>query len=203
MTAILFTALDGRLVRLRQLQNADIEPLTSIAFAAPHEYRLTSTPADTAQAEAYFAKAFGDMAAGTAVVVTVLEAGSGRVLGSSRLTDIDRQNRRCELGYTWYRPEVFNSGVNIECKRLLLAYAFDALELLRVQINTDTRNLRSQRAIRGLGARYEGILRRHRVTKDGFVRDTMVFAVTDEDWPYVRATLDDRLQRRIAAGLHD
>jgi N-acetyltransferase len=195
----MLTALEGRLVRLRPLRTEDVAPLTDIAFAAPHEYRLTSTPADASQAEGYFAKAFADMAAGTAVVMTVLDAGSERVLGSSRLTEIDPRHRRCELGYTWYRPEVFNSGVNIECKRLLLAHAFDALELVRVQIHTDTRNLRSQRAIRALGARYEGILRRHMVTKDGFVRDTMVFAITDQDWPHVRVRLDERLARRIAS----
>jgi len=192
-----FISLDGALVRLRTLAQADVAPLTDIALAHVHEYRLTSTPATSEQADAYFARAFADMATGDAVVVTVLDARSGALLGSSRLTEIDTRHRRCELGYTWYRPDVFNSGVNVECKRLLLGHAFDTLGLVRVQIHTDTRNLRSQRAIRALGARYEGVLRRHMIAKDGYVRDSMVFAITDEDWPRVRRALAERLSRRL------
>lgn len=192
-----FRSLDGTLVRLRPLSRDDVAPLTEIALANPRQYRLTSTPATPEQADAYFARALADMAAGTAAVVSVVDRRSGALLGSSRLTEIDPRHRRCELGYTWYRPDVFNSGVNIDCKRLLLSYAFDRLGLVRVQIHTDTRNVRSQRAIRALGARYEGVLRRHMIAKDGHVRDTMVFAVTDEDWPQVERTLDERLARRL------
>ena len=198
--AAAFSSLDGRVVRLRPLTRADVAPLTAIAFAHPHEYRLTSTPATPEQADTYFARAFDDMAAGRATVVGVVDRGSGELVGCSRLTEIDLRHRRCELGYTWYRPDVFNSGVNVDCKRLLLAHAFDTLGLVRVQIHTDVRNFRSQRAIRALGARYEGVLRRHMTTKDGRVRDTMVFAVTDEDWPQVAHILDERLTRRLQPG---
>jgi N-acetyltransferase len=197
-----FTILEGPLVRLRPLEERDVEPLTAIALAHPHEYRLTSTPATPAQADAYFARAFREMAEGTSLVAAVEEQPTGRLLGSTRLTEIDPRHRRCELGYTWYRPDVFNSGVNVDCKRLMLAHAFDTLGLIRVQIHTDIRNVRSQRAIRALGARYEGVLRRHMITKDGEVRDTMVFAVTDEDWPHVRTRLEDRLARRLQAPTH-
>ncbi len=190
--------LEGPLARVRPLSQADVGRLTQIALDHPREYRLTSTPASQEQADAYFSRAFREMEAGTAVVFAVEAPSSGRLLGSSRLTDIDDHHLRCELGYTWYRPDVFNSGVNVDCKRLMLGFAFDALRLHRVQIHTDTRNVRSQRAIRALGARYEGVLRRHMVAKDGVVRDTMVFAVTDEDWPHVRAHLEDRLARRLA-----
>ncbi len=193
-------SLDGSLVSLRPLREDDVAPLMEIALSHPDEYRLTSTPATAEQASAYFARAFADMAKGTALVVAVVDRRSGTILGSSRLTDIDDRHRRCELGYTWYTPDVFNRGVNIECKRLLLGHAFERLGLVRVQIHTDVRNLRSQRAIRALGARYEGVLRRHMITKDGFVRDTMVFAVTDEDWPRVRRLLDLRLTRRLELG---
>ena len=189
--------LEGPLVRLRPLAREDVQPLTELALAHRHAFRLTSTPATAEQAERYFQRAFADMEAGSAWVVAV-EDRARRLLGSSRLTDIDRHHRRCELGYTWYQPDVFGSGVNVDCKRLLLSVAFERLELVRVQIHTDTRNLRSQRAIRALGARYEGVLRRHMITKDGYVRDTMVFSVTDEDWPQVRRRLEERLARRLA-----
>ncbi len=197
MTIEPFPILEGSLVRLRPLVQRDVEPLVAIALENPHEYRLTSTPASLEQADAYFGRAFQEMAQGTALVVAVEERAGGRLLGTTRLADIDPRHRGCELGFTWYRPEVFNSGVNVDCKRLMLSHAFDALGLLRVQIHTDVRNLRSQRAIRALGARYEGVLRRHMITKDGEVRDTMVFAVTDEDWPHVRMRLEARLARRL------
>ena len=192
-----FTCLEGPLARIRPLTQSDVGPLTEIAVAHPRAFRLTSTPANPEQAGVYFGRALEMMAAELAVVVVVEDRATGRLLGSSRLTDIDRHHRRCELGYTWYRPDVFNNGVNVDCKRLLLGHAFDALELVRVQIHTDTRNVRSQRAIRALGARYEGVLRRHMVTKDGYVRDTMVFGITDQDWPHVRLRLDERLARRL------
>ena len=198
MTSLPIEPLDGTLVRLRALAQQDVAALTELALAHRHAFRLTSTPATPEQAEGYFERAFADMEAGTAWVAAVEERATGRLLGSSRLTEIDRRHRRCELGYTWYRPEVFGSGVNIDCKRLLLGVAFERLELVRVQIHTDTRNLRSQRAIRALGARYEGVLRRHMITKGGYVRDTMVFAVTDEDWPQVQRRLGERLARRLA-----
>lgn len=197
MTRVPFTILEGPLVRLRPLEARDVEPLTAVALAHPQEYRLTSTPATREQAEAYFERAFREMAEGRSLVLAVEEQPSGRLLGSSRLTEIDPRHRRCELGYTWYRPDVFNSGVNVDCKRLMLAHAFDTLDVVRVQIHTDVRNVRSQRAIRALGARFEGVLRRHMITKDGEVRDTMVFAVTDEDWANVRTRLEERLARRL------
>lgn len=193
----MFTPVEGALVRLRPLSEDDVAPLTEIALSHAHEYRLTSTPASEDQVGPYFGRAFSEMASGTALVVAVLARADGRLLGTSRLTDIEERHRRCELGYTWYRPEVFNTGVNVECKLLLLAHAFETLGLVRVQIHTDVRNLRSQRAIRALGARYEGVLRRHMITKQGQVRDTMVFAVTDEDWPHVKRRLQDRLARRL------
>ncbi len=193
MTELRELVLVGRRVRLEPLTPEHVPPLTALALARPEEYRLTSTPASPVQAGAYFGRALADLARGTAYVAAVVDLRDGRLLGSSRLTDIDRQHLRCELGYTWYDPAAFRTGVNTDCKLLLLGLAFDTLGLHRVQIHTDTRNLRSQAAIRSLGARYEGVLRRHMVAKDGHVRDTMVFAVTDEDWPEVQRALRARL----------
>lgn len=192
------TVLEGRLIRLVPLTPEHVPALTAIAFANVDQYRLTSTPATPEQAERYFATAHADRAAGRAHPVTVTTH-DGRVLGASRLTEIDARHRRCELGFTWFDPSVFNTGVNVESKLLLLGFAFETLLLHRVQIHTDTRNLRSQRAIRALGARYEGVLRRHMVAKDGYVRDSMVFAITDLDWTQLRPLLEARLARRLAA----
>lgn len=191
------TVLVGSLVRLEPLTPAHLPALLEIAFSNPDEFRLTSTPTTEAEAEKYFGAVLAQRAAGTAHPVAVLDA-AGRVIGTSRLSEVDTRHLRCELGFTWYDPALFQTGVNIECKLLLLGFAFDSLGMHRVQIHTDTRNVRSQRAILALGARFEGVLRRHQVAKDGYVRDTMVYAITDLDWPEVEPHLRARLAKRTS-----
>lgn len=116
----------------------------------------------------------------------------GPIVGTTSLYEIRPDHRRCEIGSTFYRPEVRGGPVNPACKRLLLEHAFDA-GAVRVEIITDAINQGSQAAIRKLGARDEGVLRKHKVTFTGRVRDTAQFAVLDEDWLEVRRRLDARL----------
>lgn len=170
----------------------------AIARAHPEEFRLTSTPITDEQRAAYFGKAFADQDRGDAFVFVLKHAETGQLVGTSRLTEISRQHRNCELGYTWIDPRWHGTAMNVESKFLLLGFAFEDLELLRVQIRTDVRNVRSQAAIRSLGAIYEGVLRRHMITKDGFVRDSMVFSITDLDWPQVKGQLQERIRRKQA-----
>lgn len=188
--------LRGAVVELEPLGDEHIPALMEIARADPDVYRFTSTPVTDEQRDRYFAKAFAGREEGTALPFAVRARGSGAVVGTTRLADWIPQYRNCELGYTWFRTDLFGEGFNTESKYLLLRYAFDELELLRVQIHTDTRNVPSQRAIRALGAKFEGVLRRHMIVKEDYVRDTMVFAITDLEWSAVRAHLEDRLQKR-------
>lgn len=194
--------LNGTLIDLVPLTRDHLPALLDIAYHNVEEFRLTSTPVDDEQADFYFGMAFDDAAAGTAYVVAVLDK-SGTVIGTSRLADLVPRHKVCELGFTWYDPRVFGGGVNVECKLLMLTFAFEEMLLNRVQMVTDTRNLRSQRAIRALGAAYEGVLRRHKIAKDGYVRDSMVFAVTDLTWPTVKHLLEERLQRKLAKARSD
>lgn len=189
----------GGLVRLEPLTRAHVPALLEIAFAHPDEFRLTSTPTNEAAAEAYFGPVFEQQALGEAHPVAVIDV-AGRVVGTSRLSEVNFKHLRCELGFSWYDPALFQTGVNIESKLLLLRFAFERLGMHRVQIHTDSRNVRSQRAILALGARFEGILRRHQIAKDGYVRDTLVYAITELDWPEVAPHLEARLARRIAHG---
>ncbi len=188
--------LGGTLVRIEALEQRHLPDLLRIAFAHPDEFRLTSTPTDAAAADKYFGAVFAQRDAGHAYPVAILDA-AGKVVGTSRLSEIDFRHLRCELGFSWYDPATFRTGVNIESKLLLLRFAFEALGMHRVQIHTDTRNVRSQKAILALGARFEGVLRRHQVAKDGYVRDTMVYGITDLDWPEVEQHLLGRLARRL------
>lgn len=187
----------GRFIRLEPLEPEHIAPLMAIAQATPEAFRFTSTPVTEAQRDAYFDKAFRDRERGEAYPFVIKAA--GRVIGTSRYADIRWQHRNCELGYTWLDPRYQGGVANVESKYLMLKHLFEERDFLRVQLHTDARNLRSQEAIRRLGAVYEGVLRRHMVAKDGFVRDTVVFAITDLDWPSVKPQLEARLEAKFAA----
>jgi RimJ/RimL family protein N-acetyltransferase len=117
----------------------------------------------------------------------------GRIIGTTSLGDIDLGNERMHLGWTAYRPDVWGTSVNPECKLLLLWHAFDHCGFGRVKIQTDLINTRSQAAIAKLGATREGVLRRHIKRADGSWRDTVVFSVIRDEWPLVRAGLELRL----------
>jgi RimJ/RimL family protein N-acetyltransferase len=127
-------------------------------------------------------------------VMYVVRLMDGRIVGTSSLGDIDLQNERVHLGWTAYSPDVWSTSVNPECKLLMMGHAFDDCGFGRVKIQTDLINLRSQAAIAKLGAVREGVLRRHMKRADGSWRDTVVFAVTIDEWPQVRAGLEQRVK---------
>ena len=119
---------------------------------------------------------------------------AGKVVGTTSYLELSLPDARVEIGHTVYTPAVCGSTVNPACKLLLMGWAFDH-GFGRVQLKTDIRNLRSQRAIAGLGAAYEGVLRRYQRRADDTVRDTVMFSVTAEEWPEVRERLEARLGR--------
>ncbi len=130
------------------------------------------------------------------VAFAVLLAGTGEAVGTTSFLEIRGHDRVLEIGATWYGRRHQGTRVNPACKLLLLQHAFDVLEANRVELKTDSRNLQSQRAIEKLGAVREGVLRRHRVLPDGYVRDTVVYSILPEEWPCVRDKLrTERLSR--------
>lgn len=116
-----------------------------------------------------------------------------RAIGTTSYMDIRPDHRGLEIGYTWIARSCQGAYVNPECKYLLLRHAFQTLGAIRVQLKTDGRNLHSQRAIEKLGAKREGTLRKHMVMPDGYIRDTVMFSITDDEWLGVRASLEARL----------
>lgn len=116
-----------------------------------------------------------------------------KYVGMTTYMDIRREHRGLEIGMTWYASEVRGTKVNPECKLLLIGHAIEVMGCVRVQLKTDGRNLHSQKAIAKLGATYEGTLRKHMIFPNGFVRDTVMFSVLPEEWPYVKAGLEQRL----------
>ena len=130
---------------------------------------------------------------GTDLPFAVIHLGSGRAIGATRYLDIRPQHRGLEVGGTWYSPEFQRTAVNTECKYLLLSHAFERLGCIRVQFKTDLRNLRSQRALKRIGAIKEGILRNHIVTPEGTIRDSVYFSILDSEWPAVKINLERKL----------
>lgn len=118
---------------------------------------------------------------------------AGTVVGTTAYLETSAGDARTEIGFTSYDPRVWGTKVNPECKLLLLQHAFENLKMGRVQLKTDARNIRSQQAIARLGATFEGVLRRYQRRHDGTVRDTVLFSITAEQWPAVRAGLIARL----------
>jgi len=132
-------------------------------------------------------------AAGVEAPFVIIERARSRIVGSTRLIEVSRADRGLEIGWTWLTPEVWRTRINTECKYLLLRHAFETVGAYRVQLKTDGRNERSQRAIERIGAVKEGILRRHRILPDGFVRDSVYYSILDTEWPAVKQRLEGLL----------
>lgn len=133
--------------------------------------------------------------AGREFPFVVIDNLGGRIVGSTRFLDISEANRHVEIGWTWLTPDVWRTRINTECKYLLLKYCFEVLGLIRVQIKTDKRNSRSQEAIERIGGVKEGVLRKHRILSDGYVRDSVYYSVIDDEWPTVKLNLETMLRR--------
>ena len=138
-------------------------------------------------------KAFAEQNRGESVVFATVECGSGRVIGSTRFMNIDRGNRRVEIGSTWIAPAWQRTAVNTESKYLMLRHAFEVWGCMRVELKTDALNQKSRNAILRIGAQEEGTLRRHLVTWTGRVRDTVYFSILDDEWPEAKRKLEAKL----------
>jgi RimJ/RimL family protein N-acetyltransferase len=136
------------------------------------------------------AKAFNEQERGESVVFATVERSSGRVIGSTRFMNIDRVNRRVEIGSTWIAPAWQRSAVNTEAKYLMLRHAFEVWKCIRVELKTDALNQKSRNAILRIGAKEEGTLRRHVITWTGRVRDSVYFSILNNEWPEAKAKLE-------------
>lgn len=141
-------------------------------------------------------KAFAEQERGESVVFATVERDSGRTIGSTRFMNIDRANRRVEIGSTWIAPAWQRSAVNTEAKYLMLRHSFEVWACMRVELKTDALNQKSRNAILRIGAKEEGTLRRHLLTWTGRVRDTVYFSILDSEWPGVKAALESKLAAR-------
>jgi N-acetyltransferase len=211
--AVLDPELRGDQVRLEPLQADHAPGLAAASAGDPELYRWTRVPASQPEALRYIEIAAEARRAGSAAPFAVIRLADEAVIGSTRLWDLhwldwpaghprhgSTDPDTCEIGHTWLAHSAIRTGINTEIKRLMLTFAFETWHVQSVCFHTDARNERSRRALARIGARYEGVLRAHRLGADGLSRDSARFAITAADWPPVRAHLTELSRDRELAG---
>jgi RimJ/RimL family protein N-acetyltransferase len=189
----LATRLEGKLVVLEPLRDAHAEDLW-VAAQAPEIWAwLPNLGADRELFEAWMRLSLQANGDGHEGAFAVRDRSRGEVVGSSRFMAVRPADRVVEIGWTWFNPSVWRSGINVETKLLMLGHAFETLGCIRVELKTDARNERSRGAMAALPAQFEGVLRKHMIVPTIGVRDSAYYSVTDDEWPEVRANLRRRL----------
>lgn len=178
----------GRIVRLEPIAERHREGLREAAEREPEIHRFTTLPV------LGFDRWF-DLALASETEVPFVVLVGDHPVGSSRYLNIDCDHRRVEVGATWLERPQWGTGANTETKYLLMQNAFESWGAMRVEFKTDARNLRVRGALLGVGARFEGIFRKHMILADA-IRDSAWYAVVDDDWPEVKAMLERKLEQR-------
>jgi RimJ/RimL family protein N-acetyltransferase len=187
--------LEGGGIRLEPLTAGHREELAgAVVDGRLWDLWYTSVPPPQG-VQAYLDTALKGQQDGHMLPWAVRDVASGAVVGSTRYHDIVPSIDRVEIGYTWYAASRQRTHVNTTCKLLLLRHAFDGLGCKVVGLRTDNFNFRSQRAIEGLGAKKDGVLRHHAARRDGTVRDSVLYSILAAEWPDVRRHLEGRLAR--------
>jgi RimJ/RimL family protein N-acetyltransferase len=200
--------LSGSHIRLEPLAPHRVDALAEAAATDSSLYQWSPVPRDRGQASSYIETALAWRAAGTALPFVVVNIGDGKVIGSTRFWNIElwfwppghsRHGRAapdaCEIGYTWFTPSAIRTAANTETKLLMLTYAFENWQVLRVCFHTDARNERSRAALERIGGKFEGILRAHRMAADFIPRDSARYAIVAAEWPGVKEQLIHRLSQ--------
>jgi N-acetyltransferase len=202
--------LHGKHVRLEPLEHRHVDGLVAASAGGPLLYQWSSVPRNQTEATRYVETALRSRDAGTALAFATIRAHDDAVIGSTRFFDLDRwawpeghaRHGRatpdgCEIGYTWLAPSAVRTAANTEAKLLMLIYAFDVWQVLRVCFHSDARNQRSRAALERIGARFEGILRAHRMAVDGIARDSARYSIIAAEWPALEERLEERLVQRL------
>lgn len=181
----------GKVVCLEPLSEAHIEDLAIVGNdKSIWEYMLCGEVTNKEKMLSFVKKALNRQSKETSLPFAVIHLASSKAVGCSSYLYIQKEHRSLEIGGTWYGSKYQRTGVNTECKYLLLKYAFEELNCIRVQLKTDLRNIRSQRAIERIGARKEGIFRNHLITPDGTIRDSIYYSIIDSEWSELKTKLE-------------
>lgn len=185
--------LEGDLVKLVPLDKTHFADLVRIGQQPEIWTHLPFDGTDVHKLEHELQSALLKRMNGEQYPFTIIRKSSGNVIGSTRLFEIFPEHKKLEIGWTWNDPVSWGTGCNTESKLLLLTYCFEELRAQRVQLKTRDTNVRSRAAILKIGAKFEGVLRKDRIGKDGKPRDSYMFSIIDEEWPEVKEMLIQKL----------
>lgn len=189
--------LTGRYVRLEPMTEEHIPGLAEIGVGQPFwDFMVYGDVNSMDDMQNWVREILSRAQKGTDLPFVAIHVASGRVAGATRYLNIMPKDRGLEVGGTWYGLDFQRTAVNTECKYLLLQHAFETLGCIRVQIKTDLRNERSQKAIERIGAVREGVLRNHMILPDGRIRDSVFYSILDTEWPQVKLRLQEMLDRK-------
>jgi N-acetyltransferase len=188
--------LSGQVTRLEPLELRHSADLLE-AGQEPEIWRYL--PEDVSQSEeamhAWIERAQREQQTGAGLPFAIIDLKTAKAIGSTRYQNIVSKDRGLEIGWTWLGASARRTGINTECKYMLLRHAFEQLGAIRVQLKTDSRNTRSQRAIERIGATREGILRNHMIMPDGYYRASVYYSIIEEEWPRVRSQIETLLRK--------
>jgi RimJ/RimL family protein N-acetyltransferase len=188
--------LTGKHVRLEPMTETHIPGLAEIGVGQPFwDFMLYGRMETEADMRGWVMDILSRVERKTDLPFTVIHLASGRIAGATRYLNIMPRDRGLEIGGTWYGADFQRTAVNTECKYLLLCHAFETLGAIRVQLKTDLRNERSQKAIERIGAKKEGILRNHMILPDGRYRDSVFYSILDSEWGEVKKNLFTMLNK--------
>lgn len=181
--------LQNKHVLVRTFQPADLEEAASIAFEEDIWRFMPTRISNHAELQVWANAVVGGFRAGTRYTFMIFDQATGQLAGSTSFGNISAPDKRLEIGWTWLAKQFRGSGLNKQCKYLLLCYAFEELKVERVELKTDVLNLRSRKAMLKLGATEEGILRSHTQMHDGRRRDTIYYSILREEWQGIKQTI--------------
>jgi RimJ/RimL family protein N-acetyltransferase len=188
--------LTGKHVRLEPLTEAHVPGLAEIGIGQNFWHFMLYGDMNTeSDIRNWVLDILGRAEKGTDLPFVAIDLASGRVAGATRYLNIMPKDRGLEIGGTWYGTEFQRTAINTECKYLLMTHAFETLGAIRVQLKTDSRNERSQRAIERIGAKKEGMFRNHMILPDGYFRHSVFYSVLDTEWPDVKKKLEAMMKR--------
>ncbi len=187
--------LEGNLVKLIPLtKEHKLDLINAATDGKLWNLWYTSVPSEQT-IDSYINFALTENQAGRAHAFVVIDKSSNKIIGSTRYCNAINLNR-VEIGYTWYAQSIQKTGINTECKHLLLSHAFEKLNCIAVEFRTNWHNHPSRNAIARLGAKQDGVLRNHTIDEDGCYRDTVVFSITKDEWPTVKKSLSFKINKR-------
>jgi RimJ/RimL family protein N-acetyltransferase len=184
--------LKGKYIYLESLQPNNKETLRDLAkderiWEGNRGFILNETFDD--QFDNYFATALDNNAMGGQQAFVMHKVSDDSIIGMTRFLNIDKKEKRLEIGYTWYIPAVWGKVYNKECKLLLLQYTFEELNFNRAQFNVAGQNIRSQKAVEKIGGVKEGVLRKYGYRNDGSLKDNVIFSIINDEWPVKKEKL--------------